>query len=207
MKYFLLVMSLFLLVGCEQKSQVRQYTEVIIEAPHASAPAMGMMGGAIADDDPHIGLDMSNAPMMPTANDSFEGKLLWDLPKGWQQLPGQGMRLASFHLINDPEAIDVSIVSLGGMAGGLQANLKRWLDQIKIDIDDAALTAFIKSSAEDIFDFTQLQEGQEQSDKSMIAAMLTIEGATVFVKMTGSIKSVTQYKKDFLTLVKSVHLK
>ncbi len=168
-------------------------------------PMPPMMAAMPEGVDPHAGLDMSNAPMMPTANDSLEGKLVWVLPKGWQQQPGQGMRLVSFHLINDPEAIDVSIISLGGMAGGLQANLKRWLGQI--NVDDEALTAFIKASADNIFDFTQLQEGQEQSNKSMIAAMLMVEDATVFVKMTGSIKAVTQYKKDFLGLVKSVHLK
>lgn len=209
MKYLVLIILFFLLTSCEQKPQVRQYTEVIIDAPQAQLSSMvpPMMAAIPEGVDPHAGLDMSNAPMMPTANDSLEGKLAWDLPKGWQQQPGQGMRLVSFHLINDPEAIDVSIISLGGMAGGLQANLKRWLGQINVDVDDEALTAFIKASADNIFDFTQLQENTDSANKSMIAAMLMVEDATVFVKMTGSIKAVAQYKKDFLNLVKSVQLK
>ncbi len=204
MIYLCILFSLMILTGCEQKSQVRHYTEVVVEAPKAQMPPMM---AAAETQDPHAGLDMSAAPMMPTVNNELKDKLSWSLPKGWMEEPGNGMRLVSFHLKDDPKAIDVSVVSLGGMAGGLPANLKRWLGQISVDVSDEQLQSFIQDSPDNIFDFTKMQQGADPSSKSMIAAMLTIGDATVFVKMSGTIESVNQHKRSFLALVKSVHTK
>ncbi len=196
----LLIISFFILTGCEQKPQVRQYTEVIVPAPLAQMPPMAMKA------DPHAGMDMSVPPeMMPTVNSDL--KLAWDLPKGWAEKPGKGMRLASFYLVDNPQEIDVSIVSLGGMAGGLEANLQRWLGQINVQVSDVQMQEFIQASQDNIFDFTQLQKGADSLSKSTIAAMITLGDTTVFVKMTGSIKAVGTYKKDFIALVKSVRAK
>ena len=42
------------------------------------------------------------------------------------------------------------------------------------------------------------------SDKSMLAAMITLDKATVFIKMTGSVASVKENKDHFLTLLRSI---
>lgn len=133
-----------------------------------------------------------------------QGGLAWTLPRGWMELPASQMRLASFQLASDPNAFDCSIVSLPGGAGGLEANLRRWMEQIKLNVSDEVFDQFMRESQGNIFDFSKLQDGQGQGDESMIAAMLQINGATVFVKLKASIASVKANKAAFLLLVKSI---
>jgi hypothetical protein len=215
-----IIIAIVFLVGCEQKPQVRHYTEVIIEAPDKdlSSPnvLVGDLGHELDARQKHSGMtsgdmsitngDMSTAPMMPTANSAFKDKLTWAVPSGWIQQPGSAMRLATLHPADD-STLDCSIVSLPGGAGGLEANLKRWIGQINLDITDERLTQFISASHGHIFDFTQLQKGIDPSTKSMIAAMIELDGTMVFVKMTGTIDSIHKHKDKFLALVKSVRLK
>ncbi len=197
---FLIILVLFA-VGCDKKQQAYQYTEVVIpsDQEQVQAPFMGQ--------DPHEGMDMSAAPAMPTANDALKNKLTWVLPQGWKEEAGSAMRLATFHLVSAPKLIDVSIVSLAGGAGGLEMNLKRWMGQIKLDVPDEELGKFIDASKDDIFDFSVLQKNSAPSTPSVIAAMLQMDGATVFVKMTGSIAAVKEHKDAFLKLLRSVRLK
>ncbi len=157
--------------------------------------------------DPHAGLDMSAAPMMPTANDELSDKITWSVPAGWTQQGASQMRLATLRLADDPQAFDCSIVSLPGGAGGLEANLKRWMAQINLDVPDEQLAQFIKNSSDYVFDFSLLQVNADPSAKSMIAAMIDLQGATIFVKLTGSMAAVSKNKESFLELSKSVRLK
>ncbi len=192
MIYPILLLVLFFVTGCDGKPQVRHYTEITIESASTSPS------------DPHIGMDMGMGSDMPTANDAMKNKLTWDTPKGWVQEAGGPMRLATLKLANDPEAFDCSIIALPGAAGGLEANLKRWMGQIQIDPTPEAFSRFIKASKGNIYDFAQLQSGASQETTSMIAAMIEIDDTTVFVKFKASIAVVKKHRAAFLTLVKSV---
>ncbi len=185
MPYLFLLISLMILTGCEQKPPERQYTEVIIEASKADIPAM-----------------------MPAVH---AVDLTWKSPQGWMEGAHQGMRLATFHLENAPEDIDVSIVALDGMAGGLEANLGRWLGQIQLSVSEDALAKLITQAQvvrttgqieAKIYDFTALTDGEDAG--SMIAAMMSINGRTVFIKMTGSKNNCRKQKDNFLELVRSI---
>ena len=167
--------------GCAQKDQERQYDEVVVQ------PSQGLI-----------------------TDNSFS----WQVPTGWKEEPASGMRIATFKLSNHPDEIDVSIVSLGGMAGGLEANLARWATQLNIKlaadqdlphlINNAEIIFLSNGLKAKIFDFTKLQEGQAPSTKSMVAAMIVFDDATVFVKMTGSIAAVKKYQPAFQALVGSL---
>ena len=196
-----LIALLVVLSGCSSKdgANVRHYTEEVSDTEIA-----------VAITDPHQGMmprDMAQVHVMPTVNTALKDRLIWTLPQGWQQAASGSMRLAAFQLTNNPEAIDVSIVVLGGNAGGLQANIKRWLGQVNIQVDDTALNQFIDSSKDNIFDFTQLQQRDDDSVESMIVAMLNLEDNTVFVKMKGSKRAIKANKTQWLNLVKSITLK
>ncbi len=196
---FVLSICVMFILGCDQKPQERQYTEITISAPQSMAmPPVT---------DPHAGMDMSMAPAMPTANHEVQDKITWDVPANWVEQGPSQMRLATLRLKSAPDAFDCSIISLPGGAGGLVANLKRWMGQVDINVSDEELQRFINASANNIFDFTQLQKGQDLSTKSMIAAMIELDGTTVFVKLTAGISSVNDNKAAFLALVNSVRLK
>ena len=208
MNYLFILFLLIAVVGCEQKSQVRHYTEVAVEAPAASVSSMDPHAGLDMGQDPHAGLDMPSAPMMATANVDVKSSLTWKVPEGWVEEPAKGLRLASFRDVARAQDIDVSIVPLGGsIAGGLESNLKRWLGQINVQVSQAQLQSFIQSSLDNIFDFSQLQKGQNPATKSMMVTIISLPEMTTFVKMTGDIKAISRNKVKFMDLVKSIHSK
>lgn len=193
---------LLILSGCDAQLHERVYEQVVIEAPQQDMSKM----------DPHagLGLDMGVSDQEHTHHHGLQ----WDVPGTWREIPGTGMRVASFKNIQDPEAVDVSIVSLSGEAGGLEPNLIRWANQIGIDLQEnpERLEDFIKNagslktrdgSKAMVFDFSKLQD-LPPSSKSTVASMVRVGGATVFVKMTGTVKSIADNLGSFESLTQSL---
>jgi hypothetical protein len=212
MIWILCIFSLFL-ISCEQKPQETHYKEVVVEAAQAIVPSVPAISPVPAQD-PHAGLDMSaiGAAMGMTGTEN-SNMFSWVAPQGWKEEPGGGMRLATFHLLSDAKAIDCSIVSLGGMAGGLEANLRRWMGQIGVQATSDELSNLIATAPSTkiktgqdgkIFDFTAIQTKSALTDKSMIVVMAVMDEATLFVKMTGTVDTVNKNKADFFKLVGSV---
>lgn len=199
MIWILCIFSLFL-SSCEQKPQESHYKEVVLQAPQVNTPSLPSAQTTPANS--HAGLDMP-------VNNMFT----WVAPQGWREEPGGGMRLATFHLLTDAKAIDCSIVSLGGMAGGPEANLRRWMGQIGVQATPDQLSHLISSAPSTkiktgqegkIFDFTSIQSKVPLTDKSMIVVMVTMGEATLFVKMAGTVDTVGKNKDDFFKLAGSI---
>jgi len=141
----------------------------------------------------------------PSAN-----SLVWQVPAGWVQGAGDQMRLVTFYSVNDPRAIDCSITTLTGEAGGLDANLERWLGQLGISSTDEILNGLEQSAQSvtsadgheiKVFDLTHLQG---ISNKSMLAAVMNLEGLTVFIKMTGVKDALDANRENYLQLLSSI---
>jgi hypothetical protein len=206
MRFLIALLIPLFISGCSKGASERHYEEIVIQAPALNTPTMA--------EDPHeaLGLDI---PIMKNHTREDIG-LTWDVPTGWKEEPGSGMRMATFHLSDHPDDIDASIVSLGGVAGGVSANLARWAKQINLDVASAEFDQFVneapvlKTAAgieARIFDFTKLQLGENPSAKSMIAAIVELGDETVFVKMTGTIQAVWTNKEAFKELTQSVRKK
>jgi hypothetical protein len=214
---WILCIFIVLFSGCQQKSQENHYTEVVVQAPQVNTPSVPVAQTIPSDQtmpaDPHAGLDMSSMGLPPGMNSAMSNMFTWVAPQGWQQEAGGGMRLVTFHLLSDAKAIDCSIVALGGMAGGLEANLRRWMGQIGVKATEVELSALISSASSTkiktgqegkVFDFTTIQSKAQLTDKSMIVVMVTMDEATLFVKMAGTVDTVSKNKDDFFKLVSSV---
>lgn len=195
--------------GCDQNVQGRHYNEVIILSPSVNVP-MTL--------DSHAQSEMAVPSPEAISKQNVMSGPGWDVPQGWQEFPGGGMRLVTFKREDDPDAIDVSIVSLGGAAGGLEANLARWALQIGVDFTanqqkaDAWIKGAVVLKTKDnldarIFDYTQLQKDVDPASKSMVASLIETGDAIVFVKMTGTIKSVKENMEAFQALTRSVRQK
>ena len=146
----------------------------------------------------------SDVPPPPTP----KGALKWSLPKGWSELPGGGMRFATFKA---PYAgkLEGTVVVLPGPAGGELANVNRWRGQIGLPaLDEAGLakarTALkTKVGLVNVYDFTS--DGQAKS--RMVAGYVTTpDGNTWFLKLTGDSDPVAKAKPDFMTILGSLHL-
>lgn len=136
------------------------------------------------------------------------GALRWEDPDGWEKTPASGMRLAGFQIDN---AV-CTIVSLSGNAGGLEANVKRWLGQVGItDMEDSEFKALLNQMTEvqaqddiafQVVDLTELSRGKSSS----ITAIGSLPEKTVFVKLTGPVATLSKLKKPYLALLESFNI-
>ena len=189
MSRVLLGAAILAVAACSRQPHVREYDEVVIKpSPVVAAFDGSGAGGAAA------------------------GPLAWQTPPAWQELPGDGIRLAAFLLEQGDRRAETTVVMLGGVAGGLQANVVRWLDQLGVQLGDEELARFLAAGEPvatrdglhlTVFDFTRLTTA---GGDSMLAAVGPVLDQTLFVKMSGDGDLVAAARGDFLRLVGSLEL-
>ncbi|MCA9400155.1 MAG: hypothetical protein KC713_00910 [Candidatus Omnitrophica bacterium] len=231
MRYKILLLStagplavLLLLSGCEQKPQIRQYTEIDIrESRFEDIPAhQGIDRGMPSaqsqmQTDPSMDMSSADSATQQMINASVaEVSMTWTVPDGWREEPSGGMRLATFQSSGDDPVL-CTIISLGGMAGGIEQNITRWMGQLGIqNISQEQLQAFIynthdvsTASGESaaVFDFNRLLDPAGHAASSMMAAILEGPSKTVFIKMTGSQDAVAVNAEKFTALLASIQMK
>src|SRR3954447_1121225 len=75
----------------------------------------------------------------PVADSGTGREASWVTPSGWQELPGDGMRLATFKVAGkSDQKLQVAVVPIAGTAGTLPDNVNRWRGQISLAPLDAA---------------------------------------------------------------------
>jgi len=107
-------LCVLMFTSCERPVISREYEEIV------TAPAS----------DPHD--FMRSVPVPFIKEQPSDSSLSWEVPQGWFEEKGSGMRLVTFRAQNG--TVECSIISLGGQAGGLQSNVTRWMGQINIDV-------------------------------------------------------------------------
>lgn len=179
--FTLCVLPLPLLLGaCDRHPEPRRYSEIATRGENSGLQAA-----------PH--------------------SLDWTLPEGWSVQPeGDPLRLTGFWAPDpervardgaDPDPVDVSLVRLSGDAGGLEANVVRWLGQVGIPASSAAqvlreATPVRLASGEEgvLVDFTGFLSGDLTQSKSIVGAIVPVDGGTLFVKAMGPRASVARVK-------------
>ena len=150
--------------------------------------------------------------------------MTWTLPEGWSEQPeGDPMRLTGFWAPDpayatrgetDPKPVDVSLVQLAGDAGGLEANVTRWLGQVKIPPSYASqaiaeATPVRLASGEEgiIVDFTGFLSGDLTQSQSIVGAIVTAGETTVFVKAIGPRESVMNIKSQLVAFCRGLAIR
>lgn len=150
----------------------------------------------------------------------------WVKPEHWMQKDSaNGLRAGSFAIPDsslmhtgemDPNAIDVSVTYFAGDAGGLEANIRRWMGQIDVRMDSAGMVEFIAkaeslttaSGEKGIFiDLTPLLSGDMTQPNSIFGAIVPGKGYTLFVKAMGIRKKVTSERPSIRDFSRSLVLK
>ncbi len=193
------------LLGCRE-TQPRSYSEVAFKPNQNPSGTMGAGG------------------MPPMMNASpIDIKVTWTLPEAWIiKDSATGMRVGSFaapdpELRNtgemDPSAVDVSVVQLAGDAGGLKANIMRWMGQVGIKATSEEIEAMIKTaghiktkSGQDgmLIDLTEKLSGDMTQSKSIYGAIIATDDYTVFVKAMGERERVVKIKSEVKTFCESL---
>jgi hypothetical protein len=136
--------------------------------------------------------------------------LSWKVPANWEELPAQGMRVGSFVAKGSQGKVaDVSIVPLGGLAGGILGNVNRWRGQVGLPAVSEGELAKLSQPVEIAGQKAQLFEEAGTSDNpetrtNILGAILERSGTSWFFKMIGKEAVVTEQKPLFLEFLKSV---
>ena len=153
------------------------------------------------------------ASKMPATEPSPAGKAAWTKPAAWTEKPASSMRIASFSSAEkDGESADISVIALGGPAGGMLANVNRWRGQIGLgDVDEAGLKPLLTEMQIDgkpaaLLDMagTQPPAGKTKPQRT-VAATVELAGQTWFFKMSGEDSVVAAEKPAFIEFLNSVH--
>ncbi len=119
------------------------------------------------------------------------------------------MRLATFQVGSDGGECTITVFP--GDVGGLEANLRRWLGQLKADVADAELARFARAPvtlqsegnlACLIYDFAGLLPADHTH--SLLAAVVPRDGVTAFIKFTGPRVLLAAEKENFYSLCRSL---
>jgi hypothetical protein len=134
-------------------------------------------------------------------------RVSWSAPKHWQTREASGMRQASFSVPNaNGAAADVSIVTLGGFAGGEASNINRWRRQLGLPpMSESEIAKDLKSDKSPAGKFKwTLIEPSTKGGEAILGAMLPLENRTLFVKAKGDLALLRSEQKHFLSLVRSL---
>ena len=177
------------LAGCD-RSEVKVY-QVSKESSTPAQPGMAAM------------------PTMTAGESSTSAPLTWKLPAGWQEVKPGPMRLAQFAVAGPGgKKAEVSIVMMGGSAGGELSNVNRWRGQVSLPPVTEAEVSKLGEKAEAAGSETKLYDmaGTVSSgDKARILVTSVSRGdESWFFKMMGDDEFVVSQKPVFMEFLKSL---
>ena len=149
-----------------------------------------------------------DAATVPSPENTAD-KPVWDVPGGWEEQPPSSMRVATFAITGtDGAKADVSVIKLGGSAGGTLENVNRWRAQVGLaPVDEAELAKLLTTQEIGGVEITFVDmpgRGVESGDPArLLAAMAPHAGSTWFYKMLGDDQLVAQQKAAFVKFVET----
>ena len=179
-----------LVVGCHRDENVSVY-RAPKEPPKTAAGAPAPMAG-----------------MTPAAAD---GQIRWTVPAGWQPLPAQEMRFASFRVDEGEPPLVLTVIPLGPVSGDVQANVNRWEQQLGLPLTPAERLDKIVTRMEvdktpvSAVDLLGAAPAPGAGQQRMLAAMANTGQKVWFFKLTGPTQRVAAQKAKFEAFLKSIH--
>ena len=209
---------LLVVAGCaEPEVPKRHYQEFIIEAPppvdhhhHHHDHAHEMTGADLPAD--HVHGEMRDMPMPMQRRPEQASTFEWDTPSDWREEPGAGMRLATLWVSGNGEEAECTLIVLGGDAGGLQANIVRWMEQVQIQppmgyemqnyLDELEEFTTAGGDRGVLIDFAPFVAEPDQL--STLAAIIERGRESLYIKLTGSRALLEQERSAFDQLARSI---
>ena len=146
---------------------------------------------------------------LPAPDNSGLPKLKYTLPDGWKEKALTQLRVASFEISESGKQADVSVIPLGGSAGGDAANVNRWRGQVgQAPLDENALSKSaeavqIAGQASALYDIAGTTPGSGDPER-ILGAILHSDDTVWYFKMMGDADLVEKQKTNFIAFLKSV---
>lgn len=187
---FLLV-SLFFFTACgrDEPSTYQVPKEPVVSAPSAS---MGAASDIDAVQAAHAAMTAS-APVGP----GFTS----ELPAGWAEQAGSGMRKVSYTI--DGTSIDFYLISLS--MGDLASNVNRWRGQVSLapasaeEIEQAAETLEVNGRS-----IRYIEIYNDEGGKGIIAAIVDLAPQYWYFTAKGSVDELKAHAVDIRTFLESI---
>jgi hypothetical protein len=141
----------------------------------------------------------------------------WTAPDGWAEIPSTSQfRVATFEVKSGQEKTICTIIPLRGDAGGLEANLQRWFQQLHPDtvditvpvqklLRDKILFQTVGGLEVTMVDFTPLAE--TPNENSFLVAVIKTGKYSIFVKMMGPRDLLIRNSDKFKSLAQSFRIR
>lgn len=197
------------LAGCNNKQEIKVYRvskeSAQPQAPMAESSGMPAMPGSAMP---------GGMPSQPGMSAEPGPAITGPTPAGWEPQPPSSMRLASYLVKGENGAVaDVSLVILGGAAGGGLENVNRWLSQLgQPAITEEKLTQIAKHVPSPLGDVVVVdleglpQGGDPAKDGRILGGIISGEGKTIFFKMRGNAALAEAQKENFIKWIASVRM-
>jgi len=189
-----IILSLGLVTGCKDSREVRQYTDVRTPIESKKKKPAGP----------------SSLNVPPGTLPAVAADLAWDLPEGWTEQAGSGMRMATLYAGEGDGKIETSLIAFEDR-GGVQTNLERWLGQLNITLAGDRLGKFVEalpvleSDHEFAGQFADLTGFTEAGAQSMLAGIIKLpDGRTLYIKATGEHAALIAARPAFLSFCQSI---
>jgi hypothetical protein len=180
--------------------------------PIAEADLPTVTRSVTVDNHPVTLVDMTGSatPLPPPQEEPDEpaggatGQPQYDVPSGWQPIPATGFRKAAFKVTEGGQSAEVTVIPLGGQAGGVIPNINRWRREVGLaDVTDDQLDPswanVIQTKAGKVL-YVDLVGAKERT----LGAVLRQPGTTWFYKLRGPADLVGKHHLAFEGFVKSL---
>jgi hypothetical protein len=168
--------GLVLFHGCSDTSHIRHYTIQKEATPHVTTQAI-----------------------------STPQEIQWTTPSHWVTQPTSSMRMGSFLIPFSEGEGDLSVIKLGGDAGGMVANVNRWRGQLGLDPhDETEMNKYILKDSSNMGEFIWLTLlNPDDEELGFIISIFTTSNSSIFVKLSASQVGIKELTPEFLSFCKS----
>jgi hypothetical protein len=135
----------------------------------------------------------------------------YKVPEGWNELPADGMRLARLSVPAKSGDLDVSVISLPGIAASQLDIVNLWREQVQLppatETELASMSEKVRVGDKegDLFEMVSAEPLINEKDKARILVAMVKDGSTSwFMKMTGEDTAVREQKPKFIEFLSSL---
>tara|TARA_B110000438_G_C15684379_1_gene593850 strand:- start:121 stop:681 length:561 start_codon:yes stop_codon:yes gene_type:complete len=160
------------------------------------------------DDNQHIRhyrIEKDSTPKISNKQTSITSDINWTSPSNWISSKGSSMRIGSFMVPYSNGEGDLSVIKLGGTAGGLAPNINRWRGQLNLEPHtEEDIQKYIQMGESPMGSFQWLTILNSKNDKTaFIVSIFQTRTHTIFVKLSASQSGISELEKEFLNFCKS----
>jgi hypothetical protein len=158
---------------------------------------------------PPIGDTTTPVAQGAAAAGSSEAKPVWQVPAGWQEVPGGGFLVAKFTASGaENTKADINVSMSAGEGGGVAGNLNRWRGQLGLsplaesEVNKQVTSVDIAGGKAMLVDMTGTDARSGQKAR-LVGAIVPQTGRTWFYKLMGNEQVVVREKEAFTKFVQT----